>query len=476
MEAPEDLPDGQEIRQDLGGMIGVAQRVPDRDTGPVGELADQLVLEAPEDDAVEEAPEHPGDVAHRFLLAEADVVGREDLEVGALVRRGHREGGAGPARGLEEDQGDVPVGEAARIDAATLGGLQVRGSVDQEADLLAREIPEREKASALEVDRHSGSSRGWRGREAKDVIGSPGRIANRRELRYKAAGVGTAGPRSGPTGPQPITRDRRGAMSQAEASVLQELREGVLLLTLNRPRKKNAFDDAQWDGLRDALLAAREDPEVAVVVVTGAGRDFSAGADLSAFGDRSASRDDGRPNGYYGCMEALVAFDKPLLAAARGVGVGIGATFLFHCDIVYVGESVRLRLPFVSLGLVPEAASSYLLPAMIGTRRANELFFTAEWIDAARALETGIATRVLPDEVLLEAALLKAREIARHPVTALQATKRTLKAVHDAAIRAALACEDEGMSRQAGSPENIEAVRAFLEKRPPDFRKLRSGS
>jgi enoyl-CoA hydratase/carnithine racemase len=160
------------------------------------------------------------------------------------------------------------------------------------------------------------------------------------------------------------------------------------------------------------------------------------------------------------------------VAAARGVGVGIGATLLFHCDVVYLGESARLRLPFVSLGLVPEAASSYLLGAMIGTRRAAELFYTAEWIDARRALEVGIATRIFPDEVVVAAALGKAREIARHPVSALQATKRTLRAAHDAAVRRALEVEDEGMRRQAGSPENVEAVRAFLEKRPPDFRGL----
>jgi enoyl-CoA hydratase/carnithine racemase len=119
--------------------------------------------------------------------------------------------------------------------------------------------------------------------------------------------------------------------------VLRELDdEGVLLVTLNRPAKKNAFNDAQWDGLRDALDDARADRRVAVVVVTGAGNDFSAGQDLSAFGQSATPRADGHPNGYYGCMEALVAFDKPLLAAAKGVGVGIGATFLFHCDIVYV--------------------------------------------------------------------------------------------------------------------------------------------
>jgi len=250
----------------------------------------------------------------------------------------------------------------------------------------------------------------------------------------------------------------------AAARVLCEDDAGVRVLTLNRPEKKNAFDDPLWDGLRDALVAAREDARVAVVLVTGAGGDFSAGQDLTAFG-AAEPREDGHPSGYYGCMEALVAFDKPLVAAARGVGVGIGATLLFHCDVVYVGESIRLRLPFVSLGLVPEAASSYLLQAMIGTRRAAELFFTAEWIDASRALETGIATRVVPDATLLEVARAKAREIARHPVGALRATKRTLREPHRAAVRAALEAEEAGMRAQAGSPENLAAIAAFLKDR-----------
>ena len=257
--------------------------------------------------------------------------------------------------------------------------------------------------------------------------------------------------------------------------VLRELDDaGVLLVTLNRPEKKNAFDDPQWDGLRDALREAREDGRVAVALVTGAGRDFSAGQDLSAFGNAAAPREDGHASGYHACMEALVAFDKPLLAAARGVGVGIGATFLFHCDIVYVGESVRLRLPFVSLGLDPEGASSYLLQQVIGSRQAAELFYSAEWINAQRAVEVGIATARFPDDALLDAALARAREIAQWPVGALRATKRTLLAAHAAGIQAALAAEDEGMAAQAGSPENMEAVRAFLEKRPPDFKALRS--
>jgi len=231
--------------------------------------------------------------------------------------------------------------------------------------------------------------------------------------------------------------------------VLREQQDGVLLVTLNRPEKKNAFDDAGWHAFASALDDARADPDVAVVVVVGAGKDFSAGVDLSSFrgpladapppaartGDAAAGAIGKSPFGR--CLDAVVAFDKPLLAAPRGVGVGFGATFLFHCDVVYAGESLRLRLPFVSLGLVPEAASSYLLPAAIGAQRAAELFYTAEWIDAERALATGIVARVFPDDAVVDAALEKAREIARHPVGALQATKRCLKAVQASGIRVA---------------------------------------
>ena len=155
--------------------------------------------------------------------------------------------------------------------------------------------------------------------------------------------------------------------------------------------------------------------------------------------------------------------------------MGIGATFLFHCDVVYVGESIRLRLPFVGLGLVPEAASSYLLPALIGSQRAAELLFTAEWIDAAKALEVGIAARVFPDDQLLEATLARARAIAEFPVSALQGTKRTLLAARAAGVRAAHDAEIDGMAALAGSPENMEAIAAFLEKRKPDFKQFRSG-
>jgi enoyl-CoA hydratase/carnithine racemase len=159
-----------------------------------------------------------------------------------------------------------------------------------------------------------------------------------------------------------------------------------------------------------------------------------------------------------------------------GVAVGGGCTIAIACDIVYVGESVRMRLPFANLGLVPEIASSYTLQSAIGRQRAAELLFTAEWIDAARAVEMGMAARRLPDAELVDAALAKARQIAQWPISALRGIKRTLQVANRAGIEAALAAEDEGMRALAGSPENIEAVKAFLEKRPPDFKQFRRGA
>ena len=262
-----------------------------------------------------------------------------------------------------------------------------------------------------------------------------------------------------------------------ESCVLQELDgDGVLLVTLNRPKRKNAFSEAQWDGLANALNEAREDSRVAACVITGTGGNFSSGVDLASFGDgagMASERSDGFGSGFYACVDSVFSLDKPLLAAVRGVAVGGGCTLAIACDITYVGESVRMRLPFANLGLAPEIASSYTLQAQIGRQRAAELMFTAEWIDAARAVEVGMAARRFPDEEVLEATLAKAREIARWPVSSLRAIKRTLMQAHRAGIAAALEIENIEMANQAGSPENIEAIGAFLEKRPPNFKQFR---
>ena len=252
-------------------------------------------------------------------------------------------------------------------------------------------------------------------------------------------------------------------------TVLSENRDGVLLLTLNRPGKKNAINNEMWVAIREAFEAADTNPQVACVVLTGAGGNFCAGVDLSSFGEGG----DGAENIFDACARTIAGFGKPWIGAAAGVAVGGGATMLFHADICYVGESLRMRLPFANLGLVPEFASSYMLQANIGAQQAAELFYTAQWIDAAAAVEKGIAAQSFGDDELLERALEKAAEIAQWPVNSLREIKTSLRLPHRAHIDAAFAAESAGMARQAGSAENIEAITAFMEKRSPDFRKLR---
>ena len=249
--------------------------------------------------------------------------------------------------------------------------------------------------------------------------------------------------------------------------LLTENRDGVLVLTINRPEKKNAINNDMWVGLRETFRAAAADDAVSCVLLCGAGENFCSGVDLSSF-----NSDPGTEHPFESAARAVVEFDKPLVAAAQGVAVGGGATVLFHADIVYVGESLRMRLPFASLGLAPEWGSSYMLQANIGAQRAAELFYTAEWIDADKALGYGIAADVLADANLFKHALAKAGEIAQWPVNSLREIKRTLRMHHLDALDAAIKAEQAAMMRQAGSPENIEAITAIFEKRPPNFRNL----
>ncbi|WP_372778019.1 enoyl-CoA hydratase/isomerase family protein [Litorivivens sp.] len=253
-------------------------------------------------------------------------------------------------------------------------------------------------------------------------------------------------------------------------TILQELDDdGVLLITLNRPEKKNAFNVEQWAAFREAINTAKDNPKVACVVITGAGKDFSSGVDLNDM----ANADGDSEHPFVSSAKALLDFDKPLICAARGVAVGGGATLLLNADVVYVGESLRMRFPFVQLGLVPEWGSSYTLQQVIGARRAAELMYTAEWINAERALDVGIATAAVSDDGLLDQALCKAREIAQWPISSLVATKRLMRQVHLQNVHEAVDREQDEMMRLAGSPENIESVMAFLEKRQPDFKQFR---
>ncbi len=241
------------------------------------------------------------------------------------------------------------------------------------------------------------------------------------------------------------------------------IHQHVCSITLNRPEKKNAFNNAAWNQFATLMEAAHTNDDVRVVVLSGAGGNFSAGVDLSDFGgDEGAAP-------FERAAWSVINFDKPLIGAASGIAIGGGATVLFHCDIVYVGHSLRMRLPFVNLGLVPEWASSYTLQANIGGQRAAELFYTAQWINAEKAVEAGIAAAQYNDAELLAKAMEKAAEIAQWPLNSLRETKRCLKLPHAAGIKVAMDAETTGMAKQIGSPENIEAITAFLEKRPPRF-------
>lgn len=250
-------------------------------------------------------------------------------------------------------------------------------------------------------------------------------------------------------------------------TVLESRDGGVLTITFNRPKQRNAFNMAMWDDTRDALRDALADDRIRAVVVSGSEGAFTGGQDLGEMANPPAGV--GRDHGFPSFIEELCGFDKPLLAAVNGVGVGIGLTLLLHCDLVYIAEGARLRAPFAQLGVVPEAASSFLLPYVVGWKNAAEILYTAEWIDAPRAVQLGLASRLCTPTELLPALQARAASIAAQPLGSLRHMKRLLLATRADAVRAALAREHEVFALRVGSPENVEAIRAFFEKRTPDF-------
>lgn len=246
--------------------------------------------------------------------------------------------------------------------------------------------------------------------------------------------------------------------------VRQERREHVCILTMQRPEKKNAFDNRMYRAMADAIVAAQADPAVRALVITGSGDAFCAGQD---FGEMSA--DPTIEHAFPAFIEALVGCDKPIVTAVNGVGIGLGLTMLLHTDINYIAHGARLRAPFVSLGVVPEAASSLLLPVVIGHQRAAEILFTARWVEAEECVALGIAYAVVPRERLLATALAKAEEIAAQPPAAVRQTKRLITVWRRQAIAEARQREDAAFQERLGTPENLEAISAFFAKRPPRF-------
>jgi len=237
--------------------------------------------------------------------------------------------------------------------------------------------------------------------------------------------------------------------------------EGVRLVQWNRPEALNALNDELWDATREALRSAREDPAIRCVVLTGSGRAFTAGQDLGEMVEPPEHADDDT-HGYRGFIPVLEEFDKPLLAAVNGIALGIGATILPYCDIVWIAEDARLKVPFVTLGVTTEAAGSYLLPARMGWQAAAHFIFTAGWMSAAEAVGCGLAWKACPPDSLLDETMATARQIGAMGVDSLQTTKRLMVAARADAVRAAREREDREFPRMVGSPENAEALAKFF--------------
>ena len=247
----------------------------------------------------------------------------------------------------------------------------------------------------------------------------------------------------------------------------------VRTLTLDRPEALNAFNEAMYDATADALLAAADDPDVAVVLITGTGRGFSAGTDLLEMHkiatDPTFER--GR-HGFPGLVDALVAFPKPLVVAVNGVGLGIGCTILGFADLAFMSTMARLKCPFTSLGVAPEAASSYLMPLLVGRQNAAWLLQSSEWVSAEEALAMGLVWRVCEPDDLLDEARRHAVVLAARPISSLVAVKRTMTVPRRAGIAAARERENAAFAELMGGPANLEALAAFAEGREPDFSSL----
>ena len=240
----------------------------------------------------------------------------------------------------------------------------------------------------------------------------------------------------------------------------------ILRVQLNRPTKRNAMTSAMYVALARIFNQAANDENMQVVLWHGAGDSFCAGNDIEDFLKNPPGPGES-PQAQL--MEALVNFDKPLVAAVHGAAIGGGTTMLTHCDFIYAGESTKFQMPFINLAVVPEFGSSCSVPARIGHVRAAELILLGAPFDATRAAELGFVTQVVSDKDVLARATETVRKLAAKPAEALQASKRLMKRPFREQIMAAMKAENEEFSAQVRSDDAKEALTAFLEKRKPDF-------
>jgi enoyl-CoA hydratase/carnithine racemase len=245
-----------------------------------------------------------------------------------------------------------------------------------------------------------------------------------------------------------------------------DFREQILRITINRPEKMNALTPAMYDGLADAIAYADGDPDIRVILLQGAGGCFTSGNDLHDF---MTSPPTGEESPVFRFLQAISGARKPIVAGVLGPAVGVGTTMLLHCDLVWAGAGARFELPFVNLGLSPEAAASLLLPQLAGHQRAAEMLLLGEPFGAERAREIGLVNAVLPDGEVLQQVWALARKLAQKPPASVRLTKALLKSVGHRAVAETIAEEGRHFLQRLSSPEAKEAFAAFFEKRKADF-------
>ena len=252
--------------------------------------------------------------------------------------------------------------------------------------------------------------------------------------------------------------------------LLVEREQGLLILRMHRPDKKNALTRAMYAGMAEVLDEAERDPSVRVVLLTGGEACFTSGNDVADFIQAPPT---GLNSEVFQFMQALFEFSKPVVAAVNGPAVGIGTTMLLHCDLVYVSRDAKLKMPFVNLGLCPEYGSSLILPRLLGHARAAELLLLGQSFTGDQAAAWGIANQALDGG---EATLAKAREMALRfqqlAPAAVADSKRLMRAPDREQLRRVIEEEGALFGQRLRSPEAIEALTAFMQRRPPDFSKF----
>lgn len=251
--------------------------------------------------------------------------------------------------------------------------------------------------------------------------------------------------------------------------ILSDSAAGVMTITLNRVDKKNSITSDMYGAMADALARAEADSDLRVIAVQGHESVFSAGNDIADFLNKPPATQD---SPVFRFLRAISSCSKPVLAGVCGPAVGIGTTMLFHCDLVYAGDNAAFSMPFVNLGLCPEAASSLLAPQLMGYQRAAAALLLGEPFMAEAALEVGLVNRIVPPTEVNGMAQAQARKLAAKPLGSLVETKRLMKKGQMAQVLAQMAEEGESFARLLQEPAAKEAFTAFLEKRKPDFSKL----